>query len=168
MQELGVWTTAEGSTAARLQLESDEGMPGWASGALQGAAGGAATGAIAGPYGALIGAVAGAGIGAYTGATAPPAGSGAPSATGASTATGAAPTPKSPTSSGAQAPRDSASRATVIQALQQFAAVVPTLVQLLAGSGGGKELSSADNGDRESYQEADWGPESFRGSWTLP
>ena len=32
MQELGVRTTAEGSTAARLQLESDEGMPGWASG----------------------------------------------------------------------------------------------------------------------------------------
>ena len=164
MPELGVWTTAEGTTTARLQLESEEQLPPWASGALQGAAGGAATGAVAGPYGALIGAVAGAGIGAATAATAPSAGTASSPAPSPVPAKGAAP------ATGPQSAGDGSSRTKVIQALQQFAAIVPTLVQLVAASGGGgKEVGAAENGgSRESLQEGDWGPESFQGTWTVP
>jgi hypothetical protein len=153
IQELGVWTTAEGSSVARLQLESEEGIPSWASGALQGAATGAATGAAAGPYGALIGAVAGAGLGAAAAATAP---STPPSSTTASKPAASAPQPAA-----------DGSRAKAIQALQQFASVVPVLVQIVASSGG-KESGPGENGSRESLLEADWGPESFQGNWTVP
>ena len=70
MQELGVWSTASGTTEAFLDFESDDSgihateLPSWASGALKGAMAGAATGAAAGPYGALIGAAAGGALGA--------------------------------------------------------------------------------------------------------
>jgi hypothetical protein len=157
MQELGVWTTAEGSSVARLQLESDEGIPSWASGALQGAATGAATGAAAGPYGALIGAVAGAGLGAAAAAAAPS----TPPSTTASKPTASAPQP-------ATQPAADGSKAKAIQALQQFASVVPVLVQIVAASGGKESSASGENGSRESFLEADWGPESFQGNWTVP
>jgi len=163
MQELGVWTTSEGTTTARMQFESQEQLPPWATGALQGAAGGAATGAVAGPYGALIGAVAGAGIGAATAASAPNAGAASSPTPSPAPAKGAAPAPA------AQSAGDASSRAKVIMALQQFAAIVPTLVQLVAATGGGKESAPGeDGGSRESLQEGAWGPESFQGTWSLP
>jgi hypothetical protein len=58
----------------------------------------------------------------------------------------------------------------VIMALQQFAAVVPALVQIVAASGGGgQESGPGDNGvSSESLQQDDWGPESFQGTWTVP
>jgi hypothetical protein len=158
MQELGVWTTAEGTTPARLQLESEEALPAWASGALQGAAAGAATGAAGGPYAMLFGAAVGAGLGAAAATTTPTSPSPAHSA---APATGAAPT--TPAAGGGS------SRAKAILALQQFAAAVPVLVQLVAASGGAKEFGAGDNGGSfESLQEGDWGPESFQGTWTLP
>jgi hypothetical protein len=54
--------------------------------------------------------------------------------------------------------------------LQQFAAIVPTLVQLVAATGkGGKESGPGENGgSRESFLEAEWGPESFQGTWSVP
>lgn len=162
MQELGVWSTAEGTTAARLQLESEEEWPAWASGALKGAAAGAATGAAAGPYGAIIGAVAGAGLGAAAGAAAP-----APGA-------GSSPAPSAPPAKGGAAPAaqpaGDANRARAVQALQQFAAAVPILVQLVAAGGGsGKESAPGENGQgRESLEGSEWGPESFQGTWTTP
>jgi len=165
MQELGVWTTAEGSSVARLQLESEEGIPGWASGALQGAATGAATGAAAGPYGALIGAVAGAGLGAAMAATAPGGGQSGGAAPSAPSAPAQGKPPAA--SSAAQPGADASSRAKAIQALQQFAAVAPALAQIVAASGG-KESPPGENGARESFLEADWGPESFQGTWTVP
>ena len=69
---------------------------------------------------------------------------------------------------GAAKPPADATRAKAIQALQQFAAVVPALVQILAASGkGGKE--TADVGDsRESAEEWDWSPETLQGTWTTP
>lgn len=160
MQEIiGVWTTAEGSTTAMLEVEGvlpgDEWkIPSWVGGALQGAVAGATTGAAAGPYGALIGAAAGGAIGAATSASAP--------------APAAAPAGGKPPAPGAAAPAASgdAARANVVAALQQFAAIVPTLVQLVASSGkGGKELG-ADGAER--FEDAEWGPESFQGSWTIP
>jgi hypothetical protein len=158
-QEIGVWTTAEGSTTAMLEVEGvlpgDEWkIPSWVSGALQGAAAGAATGAAAGPYGALIGAAAGGAIGAATSGSAP--------------AAPPAATPGSPAGAGAKPPAsgDAAARANVVAALQQFAAIVPTLVQLVASSGkGGKELG-ADGEER--LEDSEWGPESFQGSWSIP
>ena len=123
MPEIGVWTTAEGTSEARLELESEDGgvtateLPAWASDALKGALAGAATGAAGGPGGILAGALTGGVLGAASSAGKP-----APSS--------------SPPAAGA--PGD-ASRTNAIQALQQFAAVVPALVQLLAASGkGGK------------------------------
>ena len=167
MHEIGTWTTSSGTTMAHLELEGDganpEELPAWASGALKGALAGAATGAAAGPYGALIGAAAGAGLGAASAASAPTAvaptqGAGAPKANPAV----AAPKP---------APGDA--RAKVIAALQQFAAVVPVMVQLLGSGQGAKEGDfGGDLQGIESFTDtlegAEWGPESFEGSWTIP
>lgn len=166
MQEIGTWTTSSGSVSAILEFESDgidgdgEKMPQWLGGALQGAAAGAATGAAAGPYGALIGAAAGGVIGgasahAASQQTKPPSSS--------------APAPASSTSS---APKPgatpSAAQANVIQALQQFASVIPALVQLVAASGKGGKEADLSNGTGESIGDVEWGPESFEGSWTVP
>jgi hypothetical protein len=155
MQEIGVWTTASGTSEARLELESEDvtatELPAWVSDALKGAVAGAATGAAAGPYGALVGAAAGGVLGAASSAGSP------------------APAPSS-AAAGATKPPSDASRTKAIQALQQFAAVVPALVQLLAASGkGGKESSTDDVGEHlESADGSDWGPESFQGTWTQP
>ncbi len=172
MQELGVWVTNEGTKPASLQFESDgwdanaEELPSWLTGAAKGALAGAATGAAAGPWGALIGAAAGGALGAATSATGPataPTPSTAGGATGAAaTATAAAPAAKPAAASG-----DAATRAKVAQALQQFALMVPTLVQLLAtSSGGARELAVSENG-AESTADA-WGPETFQGTWSVP
>jgi phage tail tape-measure protein len=162
MQELGVWSTASGTSEAFLEYDIDNDgigateLPAWASGALKGAMAGAATGAAAGPYGALIGAAAGGALGAASSASTP-----APAA--------AAPAPKNATPGAVTKPAD-ASSARVIQALQQFAAIVPSLVQLVAASGqGGKESGLGDAGENlESVDASDWGPDSFEGMWTLP
>jgi hypothetical protein len=166
MQEIGVWVTERGTVDATLELADESGdewqLPSWASGALQGAAAGAMTGAAAGPYGALIGAAAGGAIGAATSASTPPAGGGAQ-------------TPAPKPGAGKPTPKPAAKpsgdgRTQAVQALQQFAAVVPVLVQLIATSGGGaKEVGEADaTGVTESLGADDWGPESFSGTWTQP
>ena len=155
MPEIGVWTTAEGTSPARLQFESEDGggtaTEGWLD-VVKGAVAGAVTGAAGGPVGALVGAATG-GVLAAAGS----AGSAAPAASSAA--------------AGAATPPADATRAKAIQALQQFATVVPALVQLLAASGtaGKKESLTGDVGDsRESADALDWGPESFQGTWTTP
>jgi hypothetical protein len=157
IQEIGVWTTDQGTTEARLELGSDmpgvtaTELPSWVSDALKGAVAGASTGAAAGPYGALVGAVAGGALGAASSTAAP-----APSA--------------SAPPSGQKQPAD-AGRAQIVQALQQFAAIVPALVQLAAASGkGGKESSTAEvSNGQESVDGSDWGPEVFQqGTWRIP
>jgi hypothetical protein len=175
MQEIGTWTTSEGTVSATLVLDSEiddvsaQELPGWASGALSGALGGAATGAAAGPWGALVGAAAGATIGGVAAATAP-----APPKT---------PPPGAPSSpqsapGGSSAPVGGA-RSSAIQALQQFAAAVPALIQLVAASGApaktGKpsELSDSD-GIAEFVSEENLGIDEWttasedEGAWTIP
>jgi phage tail tape-measure protein len=152
MHEIGTWATASGTSEAYLDLESGDGdvavteLPNWVGDALKGAFAGAATGAAAGPAGALVGAATGAALGAASSAGKP--------AQSSSTASTSA----------------DASRTKIVQALQQFAAVVPALVQLLAASGAArKEASIGDAGESfESADGSDWGPESFQGTWTLP
>ncbi len=164
MQELGVWITAEGTTPALLVLESDEwSLPGWASSALKGAVGGAISGLAGGPAGMLAGAAIGAAGAAAASAGTPTASS--PAASGALAASAPPPVATAPAT-----PAGGDGRTRVILALQQFAAVVPSLVQLVAASGGGgREFGASDDGGtRESYQEGDWGPESFQGTWTVP
>jgi phage tail tape-measure protein len=135
MQDIGTWTTAEGTVNATLEYEADDlseqELPGWVSGALSGALGGAATGAAAGPWGALAGAATGAVLGGAAAAAAPSAPP--PSAPAPAPSTGAPAAP--PPSPQAGAPANS-TKATAIQALQQFAAAVPALIQLVAASGG--------------------------------
>jgi hypothetical protein len=168
MQEIGVWVTDAGTVEATLETVSDGvdewSLPSWASGALQGAAAGALTGAAAGPYGALIGAAAGGALGAASAATAPP--PAPPSAgTPAPKPDAAKPGAVKPTAK----PGGDAGRAQAVQALQQFAAAVPVLVQLIAGGSGGKEVDTGDGGLSESFEAAEeWGPESFQGTWTEP
>src|SRR5882724_1963029 len=131
MQEIGVWITEAGPVGATLDFGvQDAGggefqLPSWASGALQGAAAGAATGAVAGPYGALIGGALGA-VGGGIAASGPP-----PSPTPQS------PPPKAASSAPAMtaAPTAGAPNAAVVQALQQFAAAMPALIQIVAASG---------------------------------
>jgi hypothetical protein len=174
MQEIGTWTTAEGTVEATLQLESEvadddsaQELPKWASGALSGAAGGAATGAVAGPWGALIGAAAGAALGGAAAAAEPP-----PPKT--------PPPPKAaPRPAGkATAPVGGDSRASAIRALQQFAAAVPALIQLVAASGapgGGAKRSEFGDSDGagefaptdESLEGEYWARASeYEGAWT--
>ena len=164
MQELGVWSTASGTTAAFLEFDSDDSgihateLPTWATSAIKGAVAGAATGAAGGPIGALIGAATGGALGAASSAAATtPAGAAVASA------------PKSAAPSAAS-PQVDPNRAKVVQALQQFAAIVPTLVQFVAASGqSGKEFGLGDVGETlEGLDGSDWGPESFQGTWTQP
>lgn len=167
MQELGVWVTNAGTVPATLELESEaadvnaQELPDWVGGMAKGALAGAATGAAAGPWGALIGAAAGGALGAATsaaGPVAPPAAAAATSQSGAPTATATGkPAP----------PSDAAKRAQVAVALQQFAAMVPTLVQLLAAKGGGAREIAA-NGFAAEEADGAWGPESFAGTWSVP
>jgi hypothetical protein len=149
MQELGVWITPAGTSEAYLEFEELS-----ASGAAKGGLQGAAFGAPFGPWGAAIGAVAGAALGATT----------APGSA-ASTPTAAPSTP-----AGAATQPTDANRVRAIQALQQFAAIVPTLVQLVAASAQpGKESGLGEVVERnESMEALDWGHESFKGTWTLP
>ena len=142
MPEIGVWTTAEGTSEARLELESEDGgvtateLPGWVSDALKGVVAGAVTGAAGGPSGILAGAVTGGALGAASAAGKP------------------APSP-SPAAAGAAG---DASRTKAIQALQQFTTVVPALVQLIAASAkGGKESSTGDVGESRECPEAGLG-----------
>jgi hypothetical protein len=161
MQEIGVWTTASGVSEAYLDLDSADGdvavteLPGWVSDALKGAIAGATTGAAAGPGGALVGAVTGGALAAASSAGKP-----ATSAPAAAAGTAA-----------------DASRTNIVQALQQFAAVIPALVQLATASGQArtasgqarKESTSGDFAESvESADGSDWGPETFQGRWTLP
>jgi len=156
MQELGLWTTDQGTTEARLELESDEPgvttteLPAWVSDALKGAVAGATTGAAAGPYGALVGAAAGGALGAASSSGTP------------------APAVSAPGSAQKQ-PTD-ANRTKIIQALQQFAAILPALVQVLSASKQGGKESIGDLSDtHESVDRSDWGPEVFQqGTWTVP
>ncbi|SEO53030.1 hypothetical protein SAMN02990966_02200 [Rhodospirillales bacterium URHD0017] len=160
MQEIGVWTTAEGTVAATLDYEDSGGefsLPKWASGALQGAAAGASTGLVAGPYGALIGGVAGAAIGGITAGTAkPPPKSDAPK-------------PAAPKGT----PTPGSSNTAVIQALQQFAAAVPSLIQIVAGASGSKRAEGADaDGESafatESAAADEWAWVESAREWTVP
>jgi hypothetical protein len=167
MQEIGTWTTSEGSMSATLQFESEIGeddaqeLPKWASGALSGALGGAATGAAAGPWGALIGAAAGATIGGVTAATqpeppktalppkAPPPATASP-AKAPPTAKAAAPPPAQAGTPGTAG----VAQQSAIRALQQFAAAVPALIQLVAaGTGARKEAMGSDAGSSETADE---------------
>ena len=164
MQEIGVWTTAEGTVAATLDYGVEDAggefeLPKWASGALQSAAGGATTGLAAGPWGALIGGVAGAAIGGVTAATAKPPAKG--------------PAPKPSTAKGA--PAGGSSNAAVIQALQQFAAAVPSLIQIVAGASGTKRAEGADfsaDGEwapgSESAGADEWSWVESAHEWTVP
>jgi phage tail tape-measure protein len=166
MQEIGLWMTPEGTVPARMQLESTQGdvtvteLPSWASGALQGAAAGAATGLAAGPYGALIGALAGGALGAASSAT----------------AQSSKPASQPPSISRPAGPRPagaSRNRTQVIQALQQFAAVIPSLVQLIAGSeeseqSSNEETASAAIGLDSASLKPEWGPEVLEGTWSIP
>ena len=177
MQEIGVWVTETGPVEATMSygVEGDDSefkLPSWASGALSGAATGAMTGMAAGPYGALIGAAAGAAIGGVTAATAPspappkPAPKPQPPRPVAQTAAPPAQAPRPP----AQAPRPAATtppaggqsaggqNAAIAQALRQFAAVIPSLIQLAASTGG-----RAEGSDAAADGEGAWGVESFEG-----
>jgi hypothetical protein len=134
MQEIGVWTTEEGTVTASLQLESEitedvsaEELPKWVGGALTGALGGATVGAAAGPWGALIGAAAGATLGGAAAAAEPP----------------PPPPPKPPRASApaarppapaASASASAGARADTALVLQQLAAALPALIQLAAST----------------------------------
>lgn len=170
MQEIGTWSTQEGSSTAMLQFEAGvddvnaQELPGWLTGALQGAAAGAMTGAAAGPYGALIGAGVGGALGAATSATAPPPASApaAPQPAAPSSPSQPAAAPSAPATAGQ--PPDG--RADVIRALQQFAAIVPTLVQLVAADG--KRTKEAQDGAGESLEAASWDAALLEGYWSVP
>jgi hypothetical protein len=177
MQEIGVWMTESGPVGATMNygVEGDDSefkLPSWASGALSGAATGAMTGMAAGPYGALIGAAAGAAIGGVTAATAPqpaapkpaprpqpprPAQTAAPPAQ-AARPPQQAPRPATPPTGGQATGGQAAGgqNAAIAQALQQFAAVIPSLIQLAASTGG-----RAEGTDTSADGEAAWGGESF-------
>ncbi|MEO5742065.1 MAG: hypothetical protein ABIS29_15875, partial [Vicinamibacterales bacterium] len=149
MQEIGTWTTAEGTVSATLMLESDvdevggQELPNWLSGAMTGALGGAATGSVAGPLGALAGAATGAVLGGATAASAPK-----PPAT--------PPAPGTPTSSPAPTTSSApagAAQSTAIQALQQFATAIPALIQVVATSNTAKTGKASELSDAEAFAE---------------
>lgn len=172
MQEIGVWMTESGPIGATVSygIEGDDSefkLPSWASGALSGAATGAMTGMAAGPYGALIGAAAGAAIGGVSAAAAPspptppkpkpqpprPAVQTAPPP-----ARPAAPParPATPPTGGGQSA--GGQNAAIANALQQFAAIIPSLIQLTASTGG-----RAEGADAATDGEGAWGVEIFEG-----
>ena len=164
MQELGVWVTTTGTSEAYLEVESNGDsvsateLPAWASGAIKGAL----TGAAAGPWGAVIGAAAGGALGAASSAAAP-----AP-------VSAASTTPVAPSMpAGAATQPTDPNRTRAIQALQQFVAVAPLLVQLIAASAPvGQPYKKSELGEigegSESMDDSDWASESFVGTWTLP
>ena len=170
MQEIGVWMTETGPVGATMNygVEGDDSefkLPSWASGALSGAATGAITGMAAGPYGALVGAAAGAAIGGVTAATAPsPAPPPKPKPqpprpavqTAAPPARPAAPPPGGAQPGGGQSA--GSQNAAIANALRQFAAVIPSLIQLTASTGG-----RAEGADAGADSESAWGVESFEG-----
>jgi hypothetical protein len=174
MQEIGTWTTAEGTVSATLTLESNvddvgaQELPNWVSGALTGALGGAATGSVAGPWGALAGAATGAVLGGASAASAPK-----PPATPPAQAT-TTPSP-APTTSSAPA---GAAQSTAIQALQQFAAAIPALIQVVAASNTAKPGKATELSDAEAFAEFvsddnasidEWTSSSQdEGAWTIP
>ena len=133
MQEIGTWTTEEGTVSAVMVLDSEiddvsgQELPGWASGAISGALGGAATGSVAGPWGLVAGLATGAVLGGAAGATKPSPPKTAPPPGGAPSSPPLAPTTSGSPGAGVQS--------SAIQALQQFAAAVPALIQLVAASG---------------------------------
>lgn len=179
MQEIGTWTTEEGTVSAMLVLESEmpddvsaQELPGWVSGALSGALGGAVTGAGGGPWGMVAGAAAGATIGGVTAATAtkPPS---AP-------APGTPPSSPPPPADATSAPPAGGAQGHAILALQQFAAAVPALIQLVAASGAAaKPVKKSEFGDSdgrtefvstdESFESDEWTFASEQeGAWTIP
>lgn len=170
MQEIGVWMTESGPIGATMSYgaegdDSEFKLPSWASGALSGAATGAMTGMAAGPYGALIGAAAGAAIGGATAAAAPspappkPAPRPQPPRPAQAAQTAAppaqAPRPATPPAGGQSV---GGQNAAIAQALRQFAAVIPSLIQLAASTGG-----RAEGVDAPADGEGAWGVESFEG-----
>jgi hypothetical protein len=144
-------------------------LPAWASGALTGALGGAATGSVAGPWGMLAGAATGAVLGGATAASAPK-----PPAPGTTTPGTSTPTPAS-TASGAPA---GGAQSTAIQALQQFAAAIPALIQVVAASNTAKPGKPAEFSDAQAFAEFvsdenlaidEWTAVSAEeGAWTIP
>ena len=158
MQEIGTWTTEEGTVSAVLVLESEipaevseQELPGWVSGALSGALGGAATGSVAGPWGLVAGAATGAILGGATAATKPQA----------SPPSGKPPSSPPPAGPGAQS--------SAIQALQQFAAAVPALIQLVAASGAApKAGKTSELGDADGFAEFVSAENLAVDEWTLP
>jgi hypothetical protein len=175
MQEIGTWTTSEGTVSATLVLDSEiddvsaQELPGWASGALSGALGGAATGAAAGALGSTCGRR---GRRDHRGrGRRHRAGAAEDAAAGRTILTTVC-------ARGSSAPVGGA-RSSAIQALQQFAAAVPALIQLVAASGApaktGKpsELSDSD-GIAEFVSEENLGIDEWttasedEGAWTIP
>lgn len=175
-EEIGFWSTERGTVGASLDFESDDSgpnaqeLPSWATGALKGAAAGATTGLAAGPYGALIGGVTGAIVGAATSGPSAPSAPAAPQKR-------PAPSPSpGPTRTAAPAPAGSAAAgANVGQALQQLAAIMPALLQLVASSGQAKRTESGGDvagvelgqGAGDSQGPESW-QESLEGIWTTP
>jgi hypothetical protein len=182
MQEIGVWITEAGPVSASLEYAVQDvrgeefQLPTWASGALQGAAAGAATGAVAGPYGALIGGALGALGGATTATAAPP----APAQSPPQQSQPAAPPKAAPSApAGPAAPAAGAPNAALVQALQQFAAAMPALIQIVAASGtsaaGPKRPESgqpAATGEAvfasEAGSGAEWVLAANQPTWTVP
>jgi hypothetical protein len=172
MQEIGVWMTESGPIGATMSYgaegdDSEFKLPSWASGALSGAATGAMTGIAGGLPGILAGAAAGAAIGGVTAATAPqpaapnpapralpprPAQTAAPRAQAPRPAQ-PAPRPATPPTGGQAT---GGQNAAIAQALQQFAAIIPSLIQIAASTGG-----RAEGADAPADGEAAWGGESF-------
>ena len=184
MQEIGTWTTEEGTVSAVMVLDSElddlsaQELPAWASGALSGALGGAVAGAGGGPWGMLAGAAAGATIGGVTAATAPKPPSPPPVLTAPPPGGTSSPPPAPPTSGPIVAPAGVA-QSSAIQALQQFAAAVPALIQLVAASGAtAKAGKPAELSDAEGFAEFvsaenlaidEWTLASEdEGAWTIP
>jgi hypothetical protein len=177
MQEIGVWMTETGPINATMSygVEGDDSefkLPSWASGALSGAATGAMTGIAGGLPGILAGAAAGAAIGGVTAATAPQPAAAKPAPkpqpprpaqTAAPPARPAPPParPAAPPATGGQSGGGQSAggqNAAIAQALRQFAAVIPSLIQLAASTGG-----RAEGSDAAADGEGAWGVESFEG-----
>jgi hypothetical protein len=198
MQEIvGVWITQEGTVSATLDLAEgvdgadSEKVPDWlvaaAPAALTGAMTGATVGMAAGPYGALIGGLAGAALsgGAAAAATAsapkpaaPPKSAPPPRRAAPRPPPPPPPPPRPPSSAAAAPPAAGASGASaagaldpaVIQALQQFAALAPSLIQLMAAQPPAATAQPTELGEAEAMHETDPASSSgqFEAVWTIP
>lgn len=187
MHEIGTWTTSEGTIGATLQLEADMGddataqeLPKWVSGALSGALGGAATGAVAGPWGIVAGAATGAALGgaaaAMTPSPSPPSPPSPPTPAPKAAPPQAAPVPPQPGGSQAGAPTVAAPTQT-IQALQQLAAAMPALMQLIAASNANTTAKPAEFAESDDLTEfvseanlatGAWTPDESEAEWSTP